>query len=481
MRAGRRAGRTAGLTAPLTGLAVTTLALAQLLVPSAIGLADNGDYYRLTCLLGVAADVPEAAPRLWTYWVPSFRPVPATAECVPLMTSQTPLLRLVQALSPGAGLDLRVVGALHACLLGLLVAGIVRGLPARVRLVGGVLLGLVLLDTGRLVYLSSAYSEPVSLLGLLLLLAGVLAIWRRPPQVASGVLVGLLALPLVLSKPQNAPLALAVAGALVLRCLGARAGRRRTAVAALAGGALLGVAGLSVQAVPEDLVRPNSYNIVFYEVLAFSADPERDAAELGLPPALARYRGTQYFQEPNARSDPAFAGFYDRVGPREIVLFYVRHPSRAMELYARAARASFDVLPDYLGTYDLGSGRAEYAQACRGCPVTWAADRLTGLAPVLLPALWLGAVVVAVALRRRPGAHADDRALGETVLLLVVIVLLGFGAATLGSGDYELAKHLFLPSVGSTLLLALGTCCLLRLLALRHPASPGVSPRHSCP
>lgn len=455
--------------AVLLGVLTALLAAAQLLTPPAIGLADNGDSFRLTCQLGVQADVAAPASPWFMHWVPDYRPQDAGApECVGLASSQLPLLELAQALSPGAGadLDLRVVGALHAALLGLLVGAVVLGLPGppRLRLLCGGLLALVLLDTGRLVYLATAYSEPVSLLGLLALLATALWAFRRPAGWLTSAAVCVAALPLVLSKPQNAPAAAVVAAAVLLRVAARGSSWRRLVVPAAAALALVGVAGWALRQVPPDLTRPNAYNVVFFEVLRFSPDPARDAAELGLDPELARWAGTDYFNSPNARADPAFAGFYDIAGPRAVALFYARHPDRALSLYARAARSSFDLLPGYLGTYPASAGRADFAQACRGCPVTRAGAATRDAAPVLLPLLWLGAALAALALLRRRGAPAD-RALAGTTLLLTAVTTVLFAAATLGGGDYELTKHLFLPGVGSTLLLPLGVAAVVRLRA----------------
>lgn len=459
--------------AGLLGLLTALLAVAQLLTPPAVGLADNGDYFRLTCQLRVQADVPPAAPFRFTVWVPHYRPQDADSpRCVGLRSSELPLLRLGQALSPGRGpdLDLRIVGLMQAVLLGALVAAVVLGLPgsARLRLLCGALLAVVLLDTGRLVYLASAYSEPASLLGLLLLLAAALWAFRRPPSALTSAAVCLAALPLVLSKPQNAPVAAVVAVAVLLRHLLGRRSWRSLLAPSVAAVLLLGVAVGFVRTVPGELVAPNTYNVVFFEVLRFSDHPARDAVELGLDPELAKWAGTNYFNSPNALADPAFAGFYDRVGPADVVLFYARHPARALSLYARAARDSFEVLPDYLGTYPPSAGKAEFSQACRGCPVTWAGQATRAAAPVLLPLLWLGAALACLALLRRRRSPADAALAGTTLLLTALTVLL-FATAVVGSGDYELVKHLFLPGVGSTLLLPLGLAAAVRLRGGQKP------------
>lgn len=469
------------------GLLAAAAALAQLLLAPQVALADNGDFLRLACQLRVEADLAPGAPAFFGHAVLAWRPAPA-GPCVGLASSELPLLRLAQALTPGDGrVDLRVVGAVHAVLLGVCVAALLAALlgalpgRARVRLavVAGVLA--VLLDSSRTAYLASLYSEPVSLLALLLLLAAVAVSWRLPVP-PGAVLVTLAALPLVLSKPQHAPLAAVVGALLVTRALvgpsapgarsaGSQPGRRRLVPAlALTGvlaAALLGAAAAYLRDVPPELRRPNTYNIVFYEVLAHSDDPAADARELGVDPDLVRYARTSYFGTPEA-TGPRFDAFFATVGSADVVRFYARHPQRAASLYARAARDSFDWLPGYLGTFPAGSGRPDVAQSCRPCVLERLAARSAPAAPVLLLALWAGAAAAGVALLRSGGPA--DQGLAASLLLLDGVAVAGFGAATLGSGDYELVKHLFLVGVADGLLVVLGAATAVRLAHARRPA-----------
>ena len=471
--------------AALLGLLTSVLTAAQLLVPSPVGLADNGDYTRLTCQLGVEPDLAAEAPSRFAWWVTAYRTAQAAAPaCTRLLTSELPLLQVARVLTPGDGIDLRVVGLVHAVLLGAAVTAVLAVLPGsgRLRLVVGLALVAVLLDSGRTVYLATLYSEPVSLVGLLLLLAGALWAFRRPPGAVPALVLCAAALPLALSKPQNAPVVGVVAAAVLLRQLAllrrdGAAAVRRGLVPGAAAGAVLAVGAGSLLAVPRDLVTPNIYNMVFFEVLKSSDDPAGDARALGIDPALARYAGTDVFNVPNATSDPAFAGFYDQVGSAEIVLFYAARPGRALSLYARAARDSFVLLPDYLGTYPQTSGRPPYDQTCRVCVLTAVGAVTRPAAPVLLPLLGAAALAAGLALHRR-GRPADS-GLAVALPLTAVTTITLFGTAVLGSGDYELVKHLYLASVGSTLLLPLSLAALLRLredrdyLPVTGPGSTG--------
>jgi peptidoglycan/LPS O-acetylase OafA/YrhL len=89
---------------------------------------------------------------------------------------------------------------------------------------------------------------------------------------------------------------------------------------------------------------------------------------------------------------------------------------------------------------------------CKLCLYSTVSQRLRGLSGVLLPALWLGALVAAIALRRRGPA---ERALPAALALLSVLAAMSMAVALVGEGEFEIVKHLYLTSLANALLAVL--------------------------
>ena len=118
------------------------------------------------------------------------------------------------------GFDLRLVGTVHALLLGVAVWLIVRAFPGPrpLRALTASLLVLALTDTRFIVYYNSFFTEPASLLALLFLIAIILHSCRRPTFTRMALFAfTAAAVALVVSKLQNAVLVVPLAFVLLAR------------------------------------------------------------------------------------------------------------------------------------------------------------------------------------------------------------------------------------------------------------------------
>jgi len=468
----------------VAGLSAFLLSAGQLLVwRPPIGLADNGDYGRLLCQLGQKAVLPAGVPAYFR-WVNFRYQQSPQGHCLSYYSTELPVLRAAQWVSKHlfhfTGLDLQVVGLIHAAILAILVWLVVRVLPGPrwVRVVAAIVLLIGICDTSFVVYLSSAYSEPMSMMGVLALLAAGLHTWRYSVVSTVGLLcIFGAALLLILAKTQNAPLAVVVLLALVARRC--PLGRWRGTITARFLPVILGLILVLVAAnysasAPRTLRQNNKYDAVFFELLNNSSNPAQDALALGLDPSLARYAGTSAYSRPNASSDPAFAEFDHVVSYWKLAQFYAARPGRMLDLAARGAHASLSMRPKYLGSYAASSGYR--GQACRLCLVSSAASALQPVAPVLVPVLWLGSIVTAVALRRRRAGPGETRALADALILLPTLAIGAFAAALLGEGGYEMVKHMFLVAVTDVVLLPMVGVGVAILLGDRRRIPPVIPP-----
>lgn len=465
----------------LFGMLATLVALAVLFVPSAIGVADNGDELRVACPLGLT---PNLAPGQDVYFhsaALTYRrgPLNTGVNCDYRSTAAIPMRagEVVSRLLPGRpALDLRVMGVFYAVLLGVAVAALVAALPRRQRLRIFTGLGLVAVvgDVAFVPYFSSGYSEPLGLVGALASI-GLLAIgWRRASRPGVGwlLITTTAILATVGAKPQYGPLALVFAPALLLCGVDfgrVSAGFRSRALPICAAVVVVAVGGLAARSSPMSFQQSNRYNAFFFELLGHSPNPAADLREFRLPPTLARFSGSSRFAEPNASTDPGFAEFSERVNYKTLGEFYATHPSRTVSLLARGFRAGADPRDSQLGNFRYAGGPDVARTACRWCLASAVGHVLRPASPFIAPIVWLICTLLGVVAVL--GGDRERRALGGAVLLSVAGSVVLFLAATFGEGSYELTKHLQLSvALGWTALVLSAALAVVTFSGQRTPS-----------
>jgi hypothetical protein len=417
------------------------LMLLRFLVPTPVGMADNGDGARLICQLDVGGGWPRFSHVIFRY--------PDHPSCgLAYPSTQLWLDRLAKWLGGvfgGGGLNLVDLGLLcsvvaSAAITVLTFAFPRAGLRSRLVLVG--LLWLVVADSAFFGYFASVYSEAAALLGFPLLAAGMLVLhrpgWRMVAGAALVVLGGVLAAG---AKVQTLVIVLPLATAL-LAWRPALRGRYAFAVRCavpLVLTAAVGSGALLVQAQGDAFgssLRPiNAYNTIFNGILDGEHDTEGDLAALGLPRHAERYAGRTWWEEPTAASDdPAYGDYRDKITMGNVARFYATHPARTLQILQKGARDTLTGRVSYLGSYGVGGepGRLEYR-----VPVF--SSLLLALAPLglfLLVPLWGAIGWLGVRAIRRRGVYE----VGLVVLFLLAASVTQFFVSALAEG-HEGVKH----------------------------------------
>ena len=462
---GRMATRRARIdvVAVLAGVAMSVVALVQLFLPSPVGLADNGDYTRLVCHVGIAqahapGDFRDRAQ--FVTFVLHRGPPPASVPCNYWSPAVVPVW-LAAHLTPVFGrsgtLDLRLLAVGYALLLGAAFGLLISALPRapRVRVPAAAVGILALGDFAFVEYFASAYSEALGLVALLATVGLLIRCWGAK-RVGPGLLgaTTLAAVVLVSTKPQYGPLALVLGAALLVRPLVVdraapwRGSRLLHVVAAVV---VVGVGAVTIHATPKQFGAVNRYDAFFYELLGHSPDPAADLRSFGLPPTLAPYAGTSWYSAHNASHTAAWPHQLTHLTYARLAAFYATHPDRAARLAGRGLRAAATPHLDYLGNYPAGHRGSPIA--CRLCLGSTFTNTFRSSAVVWIPLLWLLALGFGlVSLRSR---LRRTRALGGGLLLTTAIAVTTFAAALLGEGSYEVGRHLFLTDASSALLVVL--------------------------
>lgn len=439
-------------------VAAIAVGATQLFLGPNVGVADNGDGWRVMCQSGLR---PYPHRVLITGVVFSYVEQPAadTARCRPsahnpysYRSSQTVLVRLAKIIDgSGPAFDLRVLGWVSLALVGIafFVATISSAGSRWPLLLSLGVTGVLAMDIGWLTYFHSPLSEPAEILGSVLVLAALPA-WLRGGQRAV-LRIGLLAFLaggsalLVLAKSQTVALAPIIAGLLLLGRLDLGSFRGRVGARvppALVGLLLILLAAGYQGGQGKDFDRINRHDAFFYGVLVASRNPAQTLADLKLPPALIRYVGHGWYPYDRHRlADPAYQQFQSRLHRTDVLRYLLRHPRLTERLYTRAATGAAQTRMDALGNYPVGTPQARRARLThRFSPATTLLRWLRPVSSWLFPLSWLAAVLAGMLLLR-PRGSPSWRATGGLLLFLGAGAAASNAAVVLGEGFFTLRKH----------------------------------------
>ncbi|MFI5608945.1 hypothetical protein [Amycolatopsis sp. NPDC051903] len=456
------------------GLAIFVASLALLLVrflvPRPIGMADNGDGWRLLCKLGSKQlDRPSEGFVRFSYGAG----VPCTSDYV---SSQSWLDWLASKaghlFGSSAILNLLVLGVGTCVLIAVAITAAVTGLDLerRGKVVATALLLLVMGDSAFFGYFSSTLSEGAAFLGLLLIAGGLLLMHRdgarRYAGAAITVLGGLIG---ITAKSQTLLLIpLFVLAVLLVKPNGAR-GKARWALPVV----VLAIVGAGTLAVQSDgdpanaeYREANVYNAIFDSIVDGKHDTNADLAALGLPQSFAKYIGTGWWTPGAAKTDPLYPRYRDKISRRNVVQYYSTHPERVTEILQQGGVNTLTARPDNLGSFGELSGQPRLSKEYRvpvfsGLAALAAPAGLFVLIPIWVLLAWAGVR----AFRRR------RREFGLVVFLLTFFAVGQLGLSALGEG-VEGVKHQLLTLFPTALAIVFGVLSLLPRAEDEAPEEP---------
>jgi hypothetical protein len=404
------------------------LFLARFLLPSPVGMADNGDGPRMMCGLGVAP-VTGGLPRYDGFAYFSFTPSSSCVNAAVYSSSERLLLATARDLTP----LLRLPGTISLIALGLItcllqsagIASLACGLRLGFRaslLVAGAI-WLIMADAAFFDTYASPYSEGATLTGLLLVTAGLLYLGRGPLGLAFGLVLsgagGYLA---ILSKEQYVVLVVPVCVAIVAASASrARRGFGRLLTARTAAGglvaALLVIGALAY--VHQDGTSPYAatlhqeqvVDVIFEDIVNGHDNARADLAALGLPGSWARYAGDSFWAPHSAYHDPLYPRYSRRLTDATLARFLLTHPADAIAIGQRSANDALQLRVGYLGSYAPAAGHPSGALENRVTVLSSLVQAIpAGLGLLWLLPLWAAmAAIGAWALRTSRSAswHRD--------------------------------------------------------------------------
>jgi len=467
----------------------------QLLVQPIIGLGDNGDFERLLIFGRCTHVAVPDGTRFFTHIHRLFE-CDERASWISYYSSQLLLIKLAVELASllwkWGYFDLRILTVVQLPILLLAFAISLVALARRPFLdsvVVGVLLLLIFCDVGYVAYFNSFYSEPGSLLWLLLTISlSLFLVLREPLGIARLLTLGALFVAmalLVTAKAQNIPLGGPLA--LLLWRLGSvgpgmgpgmGTGNRlmrwlRASVLPLL---LVGLCAVYFQVGRQDEIkRTNLYHHVFGELLPSSSDEAADLRAFGLPESYAALRGTNWFTAGIPKDDPQFVKtFYGKVSHRSILKFYLLRPGRLWSLCARNAYGAFELRP-FLGNFEPSAHRPPMSRSFGYAKWSSLKHSLPAPAMMLLLVVLLHICVI-VGKSLRFDRTTSDRLITELHATLLVCGGVAFGTILLGEGRGETVRYLMIVNALHDLALLFVVGYALAVIRRRSHASSGSLP-----
>jgi hypothetical protein len=420
----------------------------QLFLPGFIGIANNGDFAKVSGHLCIGP--PDRGAGDFVFFVSSYVRNVESCWNSGLLSSELALAWIASALEQVAGprdrFDIRWLGALHAA--GFLIGyalwlRLLEGMPPLRWLCCNALLILILGDVAYVAYANTFYADAAALVGASIMApSACLLIQGKTPSTWMLVVFSAAAIAFGASKAQHAlPGAAATA---VLFMVAKRNPILKTRLAtALCAAGIAGSCAIVITQTPAWYRGQQRFDLIFFKLLPNSDQRAADAEALGLSQEDLKYSGMHSFLPNSPVLNPAwFSDFTTRTSTFAVIRFYLTHPGRTVNvLHSDLVREAWLRRPLNLSNYRREQGHPPGSRTQR---FGWWSALQTSLSlrwpwqTVLWYALILGSALFMNRARTAWGPDASR--------LIVAVALVGmveFCIASLGD-SIETYRHLLL-------------------------------------
>ncbi|WNR42324.1 glycan biosynthesis hexose transferase WsfD [Paenibacillus roseipurpureus] len=434
---------------------ITVLAL---LVPPYIGMADNGDYFRILNSNGLFFNDPNYMNHYLGYFVKNYGIYQYYNENgATFFSTQSWFIKasmwMSQLIHPSTTFDIRYQAGMYMLLYTGAVYLLVEALTWNIARKLGYLIAAIAIfifgDTAYTAYFNSFYGESVVLIMMVYMVAfGLLLYRKRYNDYAMISLFVLSAMILTASKQQNAPVGIitALLGIFFIFIREKRGYRLVTGMLLIA---LLGVGIGSYVLIPKEFELINKYHAMTRGVLLNSADPEKALESFHIDKQYAILTGSLYYDPytPYKMDSPEMKEqFFDKYGFGSILVYYITHPDHAGKMLNIAAQEGFTIRPNAMGNYEASVGKAFGAHTAFFSGYSWLKE---ATAPKTFGFILIWIVVICglympsfvYAIRSQEWRESLRFVL---IFLFIVIGLSGIFVSIIGAGDADLGKHEFL-------------------------------------
>ncbi|NQX66189.1 hypothetical protein HQN90_08635 [Paenibacillus alba] len=437
---------------------VLLITAAALFLQPYIGMADNGDFFRILYSNGLYFNDPNYNSQYLGFFVKNYGIFQYYNENgATLFSSQSLFIKVAillnQIFHDSQNFDIRYQAWMYLILYVVAVYLLVEAFTWKMSKKAGYLVAAIAIfilgDTGYTAYFNSFYSESIVLIMTVFMFASGLLLYRK--RYNDYVMLSLFivsAIALTTSKQQNAPVGIIIA-VLGFFLIYIRKKRTYRIVTFLSLIIMLGVGVGTYVLIPKEFVNINKYHAMTRGVLLDSTNPEKTLESFGIDKQYAMLNGSLYY-DPYASvdvdSELLEKSFYSKYGFGSIFTYYAAHPDQAGKMLNQAARDGFTIRPKAMGNYEQSSGKPFGAQTVFFSGYSLLKDALSPKTFGFI-ILWM-LIVVGLYMPSFVSAMRTWRwrvALRLPLILMMILMgLSGIFVSIIGAGDADLSKHEFL-------------------------------------
>lgn len=444
--------------ASVAAIGVFIIAIITLFVPPYIGMADNGDYFRILYSNGLFFNDPNYDSKYLGYFIKNYGIFQYFNENgSSIFSSQSIFIKLSLLINQwfysSEIFDIRIQAAIYLVLYVIGIYLLVEALTWKLRNIKAYIISLLTIfifaDTAYTAFFNSFFSESVVLISLIYMVASLLLIRVGRYNVYVLLIVFTAAsLLLTTSKQQNAPVGVIIAfmGILLIFVKRNKIYRIITAISL----STILFAGIgSYILISDEFQNINMFHAMNRGILLNSSDPEAALESFGIDRQYAVLSGDIYYlpySTVDVNSNMLLENYYNKYGSFSILAYYIMHPNKAAEMMDLAAKTGFAIRPAAMGNYEISVGKEFGAQTSF---FSLYSDMKQASAPKTFGfiVIWSGVIIGYFAPTIIAAIRKKDREAMITFPLMLTLIAIAISAmlvSIVGAGDADLAKHQFL-------------------------------------
>lgn len=451
-----------------------------------IGMADNGDFFRIIYSNGLYFNLPDYDSQYFGYFVKQYGIYQYYNENGSMLfSSQSLFIKLALAVNKlvfsKEVFDIRFQAAVYTLLyvaaVYLLIEAVTVKLSRRSGMLVAALAVIIFGDTGYTAYFNSFFGESLVMVMMIFVFASWLLLFRQRYN-DYAMLALLLASTLILttSKQQNAPVGMVIS-LLSVSLFWIRRDKLFRWITLLSA-ALMMFAGIATYLnISKEFVNINQYHAMTRGVLMESENPETALQSFGINEQYAILKGNTYYDQygtVDVKADLLEQDFYSRYGFVSILNYYISHPEQLGSILDTAAESAYTIKPAAMGNYELSAGREFRAQSHFFTLYSTLKEKLAPRTFSFI-LLWM-AVIAGVYMPSFISALRSRNFRGMqrmfVILATMLVGLSGIVVSIIGAGDADIAKHEFLFTLAFDLI---------TFTALSSAIGRGISSRRPAP
>jgi hypothetical protein len=456
---------------------ISLICLYTLFKEPVIGVADNGDFYRIISQSGLYHLSNNNDDIFLGYFNRYYGIYKYYNENgMMLLSSEVILIRIALLLNGifkgGKIFDIKYLALLYVITMNFAAYFIIKSLiinikSKRHKFLAVLLFVLIFCDTGYIAYFNSFYGEAVNL-SFFLLSIGLLLYMYTFDKITSKYLVlfSVISLIFIGSKQQLAPIGILYCLVLLRLVIITKNKQVKQTIKILTGTFLVASAIFYFSIVgPFDYI--NRYHSMTRGVLLNEANPEEILSEFGISSQYSILAGNIYYKsipviDPN--DNKLMKEFYSKYSFGSILKYYAKNPRVFGKVMSIASENAYSIKPDAMGNYEKSAGksfgeRSDFFSLYSSLKRKYLPHNI-GLTIVLIITYFIFAINDYISYRNKK--NNKEQLIEELFLFVFLVGGSQVLVSVLGAGDADISKHLFMFNVSFDLMMYFSAIRVLR-------------------